>query len=354
MRRLPVVLAALALVPAAQATAPPLQNALNAAVEAGVPAALALSERPGRPTLRLAAGWANRATGSPMKPGLRFRVGSVTKTFVAALVLQLADEQRLALDDTVEHWLPGLVPNGDGITIRQLLRHQSGLFDYTNDQRIFKPYLAGRLGYRWTPHTLVEIAVSHPPLFDPGTDWQYSNTNYVVLGLIAERAGRAPLGQLLARRIFRPLGLASTTFSAGTSFPGPRMHGYYGGTDVTGLSASWAWAAGAIASTANDLARFYRALFSGRLLSTPLLTKMEQTVPIGNGDNRYGLGLIRIRTPCGFAWGHDGLVPGYRTLALASRDGKKVAVVAEAISARFPSGPQDQTFDELAATAYCG
>ena len=112
----------------------------------------------------------------PMRPGLRYKVGSITKMFAATLVLQLAAEHTLGLGDPVARWLPGLVPNGGHITIRQLLQHTSGLFDYAQDSRLFEPYLRGDLGFVWSPRQLVALATEHPPLFATGTSWSYSNT----------------------------------------------------------------------------------------------------------------------------------------------------------------------------------
>jgi D-alanyl-D-alanine carboxypeptidase len=139
-----------------------VRSALDRLIASGVPGAV-LVARDGDDVLRLAAGTADRATGRPMRPELRFRAGSVTKTFVATVALQLVGEGALSLDDTVEHWLPGLVPGGAAISVRQLLDHTSGLFDYTEDPRIFAPYLAGNLDFRWQPRQLVRIGVSTSP-----------------------------------------------------------------------------------------------------------------------------------------------------------------------------------------------
>ena len=236
-----------------------VRSALDRLIASGVPGAVLLA-RDGDDVLRLAAGTADTATGRPMRPDLRFRAGSVTKTFVATVTLQLAGEGTLSLDDTVEHWLPGLVPGGAAISVRQLLDHTSGLFDYTEDPRVFAPYLAGNLDFRWQPRQLVRIAVSHPPLFPPGAAWSYSNTGYVLVGMIIEAATSHRLEAELQRRIFRPLRLDATSFATGSAIDGAHAHGYTdlgsGLADITGLSQSWAWAAGAVVSTADDLATF--------------------------------------------------------------------------------------------------
>ena len=133
-------------------------------------------------TVRIASGLGNVDEQTPMRPGDRFRIASHTKTYVATVVLQLVSEGKLRLDDTVEQWLPGLVPNGDEITIRQLLNMTQRLFDYEQDPRVFAPYINGDLGYHWAPLELVQVAVSHEPLFEPGAMQSYSNTGYILAG----------------------------------------------------------------------------------------------------------------------------------------------------------------------------
>src|SRR5438093_623042 len=190
------------LVSAAPARGASLPYDMQALVNAGAPGVIVFA-RNGTRSLRLAAGVADRAHGTPMRIGDRFRVGSVTKTFVAALVLQLAGEGKLSLDDTVEKWVPGLVPGGDRITVRELLNHTSGLFDYLNDGdgTVLQPYVKGDLGHVWTPQAIVGVATKHPPHFPPGGGWSYSNTGYIVLGLIVEAA----TGDSLAAELKRPL-----------------------------------------------------------------------------------------------------------------------------------------------------
>jgi D-alanyl-D-alanine carboxypeptidase len=260
----------------------------------------------------------------------RFKIGSITKTFVATVVLELVRDGKLQLGDTVAHWLPGLVPNGAHITVRQLLRHQSGLFDYFEDPRATAPYLAGDLGYVWAPRALIALATSHPPLFPPGSAFSYSNTNYLVLGLIVERVTGHSLRQELRRRIFTPLHLGSTRFPTSQRF-GPRLaHGYLWSPgsrqDVTAVSQSLGWAAGGAVSSAGDVARFFRALLAGRILPHHLLHEMRRTVPLGPGVG-YGLGIIRVASPCGQLWGHDGSFAGYLSDTLSSAGGRHQMVL---------------------------
>jgi D-alanyl-D-alanine carboxypeptidase len=319
---------------------PKLRAALDELVAAGAPGAVVLV-RDGDRTVGLAGGLADRARNAPMRVTDRFRVGSVTKTFVSSVVLQLAGEGRLSLDDTVERWLPGLVPNGPGITIRQLLSHTSGLYDYTQDPSVLKPYLRGHLRVVRAPRTLVARAIAHPPLFAPGAKWSYSNTGYILLGLIVEAAGGDSLRAQLQRRIFTPLGLRHTTFDTSPRISGRHAHGYFALgkrslRDVSVFSPSFAWAAGAIVSTAGDLVRFYRALLQGRVLRPDLLDAMKTTVAMGPPGESYGLGLWKTRSlglsptnklACGSVWGHDGDFPGYLTHAFSSEDGRRQMVV---------------------------
>ena len=306
-----------------------LRHQLHALVAAGVPGAV-LVVRDGDEQLRLSAGTSNLATGTPMRVDNRFKIGSITKTFVATVVLDLVRDGKVRLGDTVAQWLPGLVPNGAHITVRQLLRHQSGLFDYFEDPRATAPYLGGDLGFVWAPRALIKLATSHPPNFPPGTAFSYSNTNYLVLGLIVERATGHSLRQELRRRIFKPLHLGSTRFPTSQRF-GPRLaHGYLwspqGRQDVTPVSQSLGWAAGGAVSSAGDVARFYRALLGGRILPQRLLHEMRQTVPLGPGVG-YGLGIIRVASPCGPLLGHDGSFAGYLSDTLSSAGGRHQMVL---------------------------
>jgi D-alanyl-D-alanine carboxypeptidase len=261
----------------------------------------------------------------------RFRVASITKTFVATVVLQLVAEGKLGLDDPVERWLPGLVPNGSAITIRQLLGHRSGLFDYLDD-RAFARAVVAHPGRAWSPRGLVAIATAHRPLHPPGSEWSYSNTNYILLGLVVEAASGTTLSHELQQRLFDPLGLSATTFPTGSRIQGAHAHGYIGFAtlpqlhsllDTAPASASLGWAAGGIVSTGDDVTRFYAALLGGRLLPPDLLAAMETQSP----DAHYGLGLLEADTPCGPAFGHEGDLLGYRSFAFARSDGARTALV---------------------------
>jgi D-alanyl-D-alanine carboxypeptidase len=343
--------------PSAELPRQQLQQLLEELVATGQPGAIGLA-RHGKETWRGASGLAILDPEQPMRPGLRYKVGSITKTFTATVVLQLVGEHKLRLGDSVERWLPGLVPNGDHITIRQLLQHTSGLFDYAEDPRIAEPYLQGDLEFVWRPRQLIAIATEHPPLFPPGTSWSYSNTGYVLLGLIIRAATHSSVQQQLQTRILHPLGLRHTSFPVtNPHIAGPHAHGYQlgagpGGTplDFTGLSPSWAWATGNMVSTVDDVARFHRALLRGRLLPPGLLRAMQTTVATGSGF-RYGLGLVSIELPCGTFWGHEGGLPGYENWALSSSDGEDQVVMM--VNAGDGGSDYAQLVGERVFTALC-
>ncbi len=317
-----------------RAQAAGLQKDVDALVTAGTPGAILIA-RDGARTVRLASGLADVARKRPMHPGDRFRIASLTKSYVAAVGLQLVAEGKLSLDESVERRLPGVVPNGRKIRIRQLLNHTSGLFDFAADPRVLKPYLKGDFGFHWAPRTLVQIGVSHKPLFRPGARYGYSNTDYLVLGLIAEAVTGNSLASELRSRIFRPLGLRATAFPTSPLIANPYAHGYYvfakpPATDVSAVS-PFPWAAGAMVSTGADILSFYRALLAGRILEPKLLNAMKTTVPEGRKTDipgsRYGLGLERFPTSCGTAWGHNGAIAGYLVFAFTSTDGSRQAVL---------------------------
>ena len=351
---------------AAPAHAQGLQRSLDRVVDAGVPGAALLVREDGR-TRRLASGLADVARRRAVRPGDRFRVGSITKTFVAVRTLQLAGAGALSLDDSVERWLPGVVPGGAGISVRQLLQQTSGLFDYTADERVLAPYLAGDLAYVWAPRALAEIAASHPPVFPPGQRWEYSNTNYLLLGLLVEAAGGAPIDAQLRDHIIRPLGLRATELPSGQAIAGAHAHGYTlferpPFVDITALHPSWGWAAGALVSTADDLARFYRALLGGRLLAPALLRQMTSTVAMGTPGERYGLGLWKTQhlnsqgftLQCGAAWGHNGDLPGYSAFAFASRDARHQFVLLLNTDPESMKRSAQLALRRVIAHAYCG
>jgi D-alanyl-D-alanine carboxypeptidase len=348
----------------AEAREPGLQRALDNLVAAGVPGAVLLVREGGR-TIRLTSGYGNLKPRTPVRATDRFRVGSITKAFVATVVLQLVGEKKLSLTDTVERWLPGVIPNGERITMRHLLNHTSGLFDYGGDRKWLEAAYRDPLR-RWTPREIVAVATAHMPHFVPGAGWSYSNTNYFVVGLIVEAATGRKLESELRRRIFAPLRLRATSLDTVPRIAGPHAHGYFVGPleDVTVGSPSYVWAAGALVSTADDVARFFRALLGGRLLRPDLLRAMETTVADAPGFS-YGLGVQNVATPCGVSWGHSGGSPGYSVDSYNSKNGARQVVVFVNGTERLALGlPNFRSFDiprraelafeRLIETAYCG
>ncbi|WP_437034700.1 serine hydrolase domain-containing protein [Streptomyces sp. enrichment culture] len=316
------------------------RRAMEAAVAAGVPGVTATA-RDGRGTWSATAGVGDLRTQRERSPRDRYRVGSITKTFVATVLLQLEAEGRLSLDDTVDTWLPGLITgnghDGTRITLRQLLNHTSGVFSYTEDEDFGRTYFLrdGFLEHRYdtlTPERLVRIALAHEPYFEPGTSWNYSNTNYVLAGMVIEKATGRPYGQEVRRRIIDPLRLTATSVP-GTRVlvPGPSSRAYSklartatGPTyDVTRLNPSLAHSAGEMISDSKDLDRFYRALLTGRLLPAEQLEEMTTTVPT-DATHAYGLGLASTTLSCGVTvWGHGGGIHGSLSEAAVTKDGRR-------------------------------
>jgi len=342
-----------------------LQQAADQLVADGVPGVIIMTRR-GQQVSHVVAGLADKATGQPMQPQDRVHIGSITKTFVATVVLQLAAERRLSLDDSVQKLLPGVVA-GHGydparITVRQLLQQTSGIRDYTDDP-VFQT-MEG-LGETWPPQQLVDIALRLGP---PVHGWLYSNTNYILLGMIIQKVtGQSPVSEI-SHRILVPLGLRDTSFPlTSTQIPSPSAHGYYGSLDVTNMvNPSAAWTAGAMISTVDDVARFYRALLTGRLLPPAQQRELLATISVDDSGElfaeHYGLGIYSVQLSCGTAWGHDGGWPGgFKTIAYTSRDGARQAVMVYndfKMSTPPPAGTGTVAFqrDEKKALeiAFCG
>ncbi|UVS77462.1 serine hydrolase [Actinokineospora sp. UTMC 2448] len=293
-------------------------------------------------TLVLRSGTARLNSQRPVPLDGRFRVGSVTKTFVSTVVLQLVDEGKVGLDEPVTRYLPGLVD--DRITVRMMLQHTSGLFNYTN-ALLRDPESFVRERFRhYSAEQLLEIGTSRPLDFEPGTDWSYSNTNYILAGMLIEEVSGQSWERAVERRILRPLGLRDTR-TGGIVPQGPHAHGYMTAwgkpVDVTAMNSSVAGAAGAMISTTADLDRFLDALLSGELLPASLLAQMRTTV------DDYGLGLGRSELPCGtVAWGHDGGIPGYVTVTMSTAD-TSTRMIMSVTSAPTP-GAADGLTDVLA------
>ncbi len=271
------------------------------------------------------------ATAGDQRPGRdqRFRVGSVTKTFTATIVLQLVAEGKLRLSEPLERHLPGIVPAGKKITIRQLLNHRSGLANFT-DYGDWLQRASRSPSFR--PIDTLRFAAAQPLVFPPGSEWRYSNTNYIALGLVIEKITGNTYREELESRILGPLALKRTEL--------PRTRRLRD-LDDEGENPDIPWAAGALVSDAHDLAGFFSALLSGRLLSEGSLAQMKQTVVVDH-EVADGLGIFSIQLTCGRFWGHDGEFLGYSTIVVASDDGDRVAVIS-ADGDAFSGAPPDMT-----------
>lgn len=331
-----------------------VQSIVDGYVAAGVPGAMVYS-RDRRTQWTVNAGTGELGVDDPIRPWDRVRVASHTKMFVAAVVLQLVGEGEVALDAPVERYLPGLVRgngyDGNAITVRQLLQHRSGMADYVAD--VLADPTAN--DHPRQPAELVAIGLSHPPLFAPDKGWAYSNTGYIVLGMLVEAVTGNDVGTEITDRIVRPLGLRQTSYPepGDKSIPGPHPHGYFAFpgqpvTDFTALEPSLPGAAGSMISTGPDLTTFVRALLSGRVLRRDLLAEMRTVLPAEGGA--YGLGIREYPLPCGgSAWGHGGNIIGFDTLTMATQDGRAAFAVT---NGRTPSGePAD--LEDAVETALC-
>jgi D-alanyl-D-alanine carboxypeptidase len=317
----------------------PIRDQLDAVVATGVPGAVALAVgRDGR--VEAAAGFADLRTGEVLTVDDRFRIGSVTKIFVAALVLQLVAEGLLDLDGDA-------APFADGITIRQLLNHTSGLQDWVGDVvEFFEPYRRD-LGHRFglTPHEQLQLVLEKPREFAPGEGWAYHGSNYLVLRLVVEETTGMTLREALRERVLEPLSLERTDFVEGPlrgdcargylPADNPLLPGASEPVDVTEIDFPFHEAGGGVVSTPAEIARMLRAQLRGELLPDRLRTEMLSPVESDwQETDRYGLGIGEItalmgrqRSPCGPAWGHIGFSLGYTAVALSSEDGERQVVI---------------------------
>ncbi len=292
----------------------------------------------------LASGFADTALGIRMTPNDRLLQGSVGKTYVAAVALQLVQEGRIALDAKVSRYLGaepwyGRLANGSEVIVRQLMNHTSGVVRYE-----FKPEFTRDLTANpakvWQPHELIAYLLDTPAPFPAGQGWEYSDSNYILLGMIIERVTGNTYYAEMQRRLLRPLGLRNTVPSDSRSIPG-LVQGYagpnnpFGGTDAMitdgqfAINPQFEWTGGGIASTSEDLARWAKALYDGQAFGQPLMTEALNGVPARLGrDVRYGLGVMLRPTALGLTYGHSGFFPGYLTEVMYFPD-SKVAIAVQ-------------------------
>jgi len=265
------------------------------------------------------AGNTNRETQTPVDADSLFSVGSLTKPMTATVILQLRDEGKLSLDDTLSQWLPELsrqIPNSDRITIQQLLNHTSGIRDYLSEPNLINLFISDpdRVNQSFTTEELLSYIANKPALFEPGQSYSYCNTEYILLGEIIETATGSTVAKQLHQRIFTPLGMNDTFYAPQEAVKGNWVQGYIdldGDGQLIPLteSLSWAGAAGGVVSTSADIARFSQALFSGELLAPATLNAMiNDNVATETAGLSYGLGMAvdASNSELGEAWGHTG------------------------------------------------
>jgi len=292
-----------------------MDTALTQAIHAGlqptcIPGAIVGVWRDGGTPYVRAFGVRDTTTGEAMTPDLAMRIGSNTKAFVAIGLLMLADRGQLGLDDPIADYVPG-VPDGDAITLRHLAQMRSGLFNYAE---VTNADLPGKPFRSWEPKELLAAAFGRAPLFPPGSAFDYSNTNTVLLGLVVERVSGQPLGEFLKQNILEPAGLRHTIFPAGAEMPSPHARGYFQMpdgrmVDATDWNPSWGWASGNMISTLDDLRAWARLLAEGGLLSPTMRREQQEFLPAPQeGDGSlYGLALENQN-----GWiGHNGNILSY-------------------------------------------
>ncbi len=369
----PVTAAAPAPAPAVQAAdaarpADAVQRSLDRLVtETGLPGVLASVRGSDGRVRTYTAGTGDLRTGAPVPRDGRVRIASNTKTFTATVVLQLVAEGSVELVAPVERYLPGVVrgPGGDGrrTTVRQLLQQRSGLPDYDSIVIDAGGSLRSIAHIYVEPRQLVDAALAERRSSRPGVRWEYSNTNYVLLGLIVQRVTGRPFGEEVTRRVIAPLGLEDTYWprEGEQRIRGSHPRGYLadgpGGAwrDITRMDPSFGWAAGQLVSTPADLGRFTAALLDGRLLPPAQLAAMRRTVAAPGFDAepgwRYGLGLASHPLSCGpTGWGHGGDIQGFQTRGLTTDDGRWAVVAVTGLPTTL-----EQVADVSAAvdTALC-
>jgi D-alanyl-D-alanine carboxypeptidase len=317
---------------------PAVQRQLDAAVrrvmgQAGIPGATVGIWTADKGRYVKSFGVADKNTGRTMNPGLYMRIGSETKTFTVTAMLQLVDQGKIGLDDTIGKYIAG-VPNGDKITLRQLAGMRSGLFNYSMDDDFFKA-LTSDPEAPFTPQQLLGYAFKHPVLFKPGEKFYYCNTNLILLGLVVEKISGQSLAGYIQQHVLDPTGLGHTSFPTGAEFPDPHAQGYTNQTasgkveDAADWNPSWGWAAGAMISKLQDMRVWARTVATGqlpdgkRLISTGLQKQRLVTPDTPVPGTGYGLGIFDVQ-----GWiGHNGSLPGYESLTVYLPEARATLVV---------------------------
>ncbi len=324
----------------------------------GPPAVSVLVQRNGRSEYRRR-GLADVPARRSPRVGDRARIASMAKAFSGAVALALVAQGRLDLEDTIGERLPGLLPRAKQVTLRQALHHTGGLPDYIRDAKFVAKLQADPTAYL-SPRRLVSYVRDKPLRFRPGARYEYSDTDNIVVGLMAEAATGVSYERLLARLVYRPLGLRSTSLPRTVRMPAPFMRGYEVAPgmppeDVSGtINPALAWASGGIVSTLTDVNRFFRAYVGGDLFGQAERRAQRRfrpgaSSPPGPGRNSAGLAVFRYRTSCGLVYGHTGSFPGYRLFAAASSDGRRS--VAFFVNAQIVPGQGSAAVSNLIRSA---
>ena len=317
-----------------------LKASIQELVDAGYPGALAAKTDKDGNTVGATAGKGNLSTGEAPPLDGEVRIGSNTKTFVAVVIMKMVEEGKVKLDEPIETYLPGLIKgqgvDGKKITVRQLLQHTSGLPEFWSG---LPDFFAMRNDYV-SPRDVLDMALTRPAQFAPGAKFTYTNTNYIVLGLLAERVGKRPIAEQIEVKIVKPLGLKHTYMpkEGEKALRGKHPRGYHTRdnkpgklVDITDSDPSWAWAAGSMISTPSELNKFMQSVFDGSLLNQASIAEMKKSVPMRDGGDVYGLGLIGHKLSCGVAWGHGGAIPGYQTANAVGPDGAAAVIATTAM-----------------------
>ncbi|MFD7322072.1 serine hydrolase domain-containing protein [Streptomyces sp. NPDC059875] len=334
---------------------PELTARLDKAIEdvrtqAGIPGIVAGLWLPGKGCYLRATGVADKVTGRPMTTYGSVRIGSETKTFTVTALLKLVDDRRIRLDDPISRYIDG-VPNGHKITLRHLAEMRSGLFPYTSDPEFIQA-LESDPSRSFTPHEVLAYGFKHDNTFAPGQQFEYSNTNLILLGLVVEKVSGQCLEDFIDKRVLRPAGLRETLFPKGAEFPEPHPRGYTDQTltgevaDSTDWNPSWAWAAGAMISDLHDLRRWAKIVATGTLLSPETQAERLKTLPTGFPGTSYGLGIFEAN-----GWtGHNGSIPGYETVTVYLPS-QKATMVLMMNTDIFSGGQEPSTLVARAVTA---
>lgn len=349
-----------AIVPVADAAEPTTGQKLRAALDElmevpeGPPGVSVLIQRRAQTQFRRR-GVADVTSGAKPTPRLQMRIASMAKAFNGAVALALVSEGRLGLDDTIGQWLPGVLPLAENVTVRQALQHTGGLPDYIRDQDFIDVLIADPAQYL-TPQQLLAFVADKPLEFTPGTRYSYSDTDNVVVGLIAEAASGKSYDELLREYVYGPAKLGRTSLPETLAMPSPLLRGYEVSPDAPPedvtevINPALAWASGGIVSTPNDVNRFFRAYVSGDLFGRKARRAQSNFVfgsssPPGPGRNKATLALFRYATRCGTVYGHTGSFPGYRLFAAATANGRRSVVFS--VNAQIVPGQGSQEASDL-------